>query len=753
MKKQRSKVIALVLSLLLIFTSLPIAGVSAAYENTYTNTGNQAADIVGVAETQVGYLEGSLSGTSAGSNNYTKYGVWYDNNVDSGGFSYSAWCAMFVSWCANQAGIPSSIVYYHAYCPNGVTWFKNQGLFQYSAYRGGSYTPKAGDIIYFQSSSSSVATHVGIVRYSSGGYVYTIEGNTSGQNGEINDGGGCFAKSYSLSYSSILGYGTPAYQDNSGTSAEKLGTYTVTASELNVRSGPSTDYDSIGVLYNGDQVNVTELADNGWGKITLSNGTEGWTSITKYGKYIGIDALGNLITPISNSVTYAYNADGSVKISNSGSERGIIDFSLPVALGTATTPYLTCQIVPSSGGYFFGVTQANSGYFMMRDCNSGDELVVENDAPYMTNTETLEINLSEWWEPENDYRIDTLRLYLEPGASLTVNYFYFAASAGLVTDVSYNTKTGSAEPTITLMDPATLSVADRSLSGGYVYDNGTLTVTSDTDNGYHAVFDLNKEFKPEVLENLLVSFDSNTAFDISLLVTTNAEDRWFTLGYDFYPAFNESTAVEYLPAQKASAALNFIGCYTWNNMLPADGVSTIKQVKVSLSGKGSITVYAIQMAANDVIVSFPDNVKKSDSTTGEAKKVLESDKYAVKDNTVSGIKVNTTVSEMLSSLTSSYTLAVYDGTTPVDNTARVKTGMTVKVLDGNNELSSLTLAVLGDVTCDGVMSTDDVRVIMISLINGNSLNEAQALAGDFNGDGHIDTIDARYMLAAISTQI
>ena len=43
--------------------------VNAEYENTYSNTGNMRDDIIGVALTQVGYNEGS--------NNYTKYGVWY----------------------------------------------------------------------------------------------------------------------------------------------------------------------------------------------------------------------------------------------------------------------------------------------------------------------------------------------------------------------------------------------------------------------------------------------------------------------------------------------------------------------------------------------------------------------------------------------------------------------------------------------------------------------------------------------------
>lgn len=64
---------------------------SAAYENTYVNTGNQADDIVGVAKTQVGYTEIG--------NNYTKYNEWF-GSLSGYGKNY-AWCQTFVAWCAN----------------------------------------------------------------------------------------------------------------------------------------------------------------------------------------------------------------------------------------------------------------------------------------------------------------------------------------------------------------------------------------------------------------------------------------------------------------------------------------------------------------------------------------------------------------------------------------------------------------------------------------------------------------------------
>ena len=55
------------------------------FENTYVNTGIQRLDILGVALTQMDYMEGN--------NNDTKYGTWY-------GLPYNPWCAMFITWCA-----------------------------------------------------------------------------------------------------------------------------------------------------------------------------------------------------------------------------------------------------------------------------------------------------------------------------------------------------------------------------------------------------------------------------------------------------------------------------------------------------------------------------------------------------------------------------------------------------------------------------------------------------------------------------
>ena len=172
--------------------------VSAAYENTYTNTGNQRVDIVEVAKTQIGYHEGSLEGTTNGSDNYTKYNVW--NGKIEGGYRY-AWCHAFVSWCANQAGIGTDIVPKTAGTSTGRSFFVNQGTYRQSAANGGNYVPQAGDIIYYGSGSSP--SHVGIVSDCDGSTVYTIEGNYSNKVG---------TRAINLSNSYIIGYGVPNYK-------------------------------------------------------------------------------------------------------------------------------------------------------------------------------------------------------------------------------------------------------------------------------------------------------------------------------------------------------------------------------------------------------------------------------------------------------------------------------------------------------------------------------------------------------------
>ena len=164
-----------------------------------------AAKIIEVALAEVGYLEKATNAqldsktANAGSNNYTKYGKWY-------GMNGQPWCDMFVSWCAAQAGEADAVGKY-AYVPSHQNFFDQRG--QYFAR--GAKTPQAGDIIIFRNES-----HIGLVEKVSGGYVHTIERNTSGGSTLVANGGGVHQKKYPLTSSYIQGYGRPSYS-GSGT--------------------------------------------------------------------------------------------------------------------------------------------------------------------------------------------------------------------------------------------------------------------------------------------------------------------------------------------------------------------------------------------------------------------------------------------------------------------------------------------------------------------------------------------------------
>ena len=142
-----------------------------------TGIGNQA--IVQVAASQEG-----KGGTT--------YWRWY-------GFGGRVeWCACFVSWCADQSGyIQSGVIPKFSLCSDGVKWFESKGRF-----RDGSYTPVAGDIIFFDWGNNGTIDHVGIVESVSGGTVNTIEGNS---------GDKVARRSYRIGSSNIYGYGVPAY--------------------------------------------------------------------------------------------------------------------------------------------------------------------------------------------------------------------------------------------------------------------------------------------------------------------------------------------------------------------------------------------------------------------------------------------------------------------------------------------------------------------------------------------------------------
>ena len=127
-------------------------------------TNDQRMNLVRVAESQIGYHEGSdftqYDGMSSGSLNVTEYDYWIYRKDVKGDTDAYAWCTFFVQWCAEQAGF-SDLIPQFGGCTNG--WNNVLPKCDGSLYRAGSYTPQPGDLIFFYKGASTSPHHVGIV--------------------------------------------------------------------------------------------------------------------------------------------------------------------------------------------------------------------------------------------------------------------------------------------------------------------------------------------------------------------------------------------------------------------------------------------------------------------------------------------------------------------------------------------------------------------------------------------------------------
>ena len=119
------------------------------------------------------------------------YWSWY-------GFeSRVEWCACFVSWCADQAGlIDEKLVPKFDNCASGAAWFKSHDMFEHPP-----YTPNEGDIVFFDWEGDGISDHVGIVTSSENGIISTVEGNSADM---VRQG------SYNADDKCIFGYGVYA---------------------------------------------------------------------------------------------------------------------------------------------------------------------------------------------------------------------------------------------------------------------------------------------------------------------------------------------------------------------------------------------------------------------------------------------------------------------------------------------------------------------------------------------------------------
>lgn len=158
---------------------------------------------------EVGYLEKASNSqldnptANPGSKNWNKYAAELDKtDMFNGGKNGYDWCAVFVCWSfyttfgmgvmRKITGIPAKSL------AAGVRYLR-----QYFDNIGGLVSiPQPGDVIFFKTADGTAWQHTGIVTGVANGYVETVEGNTSGANGQ-----GVHTFRYALTNTRIGGYG------------------------------------------------------------------------------------------------------------------------------------------------------------------------------------------------------------------------------------------------------------------------------------------------------------------------------------------------------------------------------------------------------------------------------------------------------------------------------------------------------------------------------------------------------------------
>lgn len=232
------------------------------------------------------------------------------------------WCATYVSACAIKAGL-ANIIPIECSCGNMITLAKNMGIWE----ENGNITPTPGDIIIYDwDEVDGWPEHTGLVETVSGNKETVVEGNKSNAVGRrtLKLGDPCIRGYIRPKYdgaTAVIPPSQPTVPYNNG--GYTTGTYTITASDLIVRSTPAGsavghrglsadgkahDKDDDGALDKGTRITVSQISVSGndiWGKCP-----SGWVCLKK----------GNSVYAVKDDSSSASTGSSSSSSSTSNSK-------------------------------------------------------------------------------------------------------------------------------------------------------------------------------------------------------------------------------------------------------------------------------------------------------------------------------------------------------------------------------------------------------------------------------------------------
>ncbi len=734
------KIVSLTLAIVLILSAIFVLPTAAAYENTHANTGNQIEDLIAVATTQIGYKEGNnssqLAGTVAGSGNYTKYGKWY-------GINPGAWCAMFVSWCANQAGISSSIIPKHASCDVGMNYFKNQGTWGWGKYWANNkgytvYTPKRGDIIYFGNGNLSDSTHVGIVYAVDSTTVYTIEGNTK----QV-----CAYRSYSLNDDYIYGYGRPKYTSGGSSSGDPV----VVESSLSLSNATYPSALNQGSSFNLEGV-ITSANTLSWarGVVYNSNGdvvldSKNSTSAYSYDINTAIDNALKFGTLSAGTYVYVIEAEDS---------QGFYKMLLmqPFTVGSSSQAQCTFTFTVTTNGGTLNIRAGQgTSYNVLGSLANGTSIQVQKidgKWAYMTYN-----GISGW--VSTDYltkgTISAVEVDFTESALIDINY-----SNQTTSDVKSMLTFARSFTPVYVTDMSNYysgeTAIDVTATGETLKYTGELTLDTDFTIELYGVFG-----QGEILNGNYYPIEVNADGTIGAWYYPTGGDSYVvsTSSYDLSRAHHimvvgdKTTLSLYVDGSLAATknvtleSTQFIGdaIHIGGNGMAASHVirfrvfneaATADEVKTEYNAYNFATpAPTVAPTATPVPTPVPTPTPTQEPINSFETK---SDTIYVLDDTtmyITGIIEETTADDFLSNFLYSDNLTVTNNGNVVTGSQYVGTGFVVS--DGSK---SYTVVLSGDINGDGLIKSVDYLSVK-RCFSGTALTGAKFAAADLDGNGVI----------------
>ena len=378
--KKSSGILSLFLAATVICSVLFPSAVYAATENQLRSK------VVSVAQAEIGYKDSST---------HSKYGNWY-------GYQ-GGWCTTFVLWCFNKAGNAYDTKLYGNIIPSGgncnsmISWFSNKGRYHKAS---SGYTPKSGDLIFFDWSGNGSSQHVGIVDYTSGSTVYTIEGNCSGEVKARS-----YTKSGSKPYnniSSIMGYGEPDFASVSSgkgsvkTTAKKNTARKTTTKKTTTKKAITKKTTAVSTTAKKTtEKKTTRKEASTSAKASTTSKTTAKTEVTKlsinastYELQVGDTVKLNYSVEPQNApavVGYFCDEEGIIEIGSAGEIKAIGEGTATVVVCANDTLYRQCD---------FTVTQAVADVTKVHEASSTRKVVGKAEQTVVTTEKTAKTVLS-----------------------------------------------------------------------------------------------------------------------------------------------------------------------------------------------------------------------------------------------------------------------------------------------------------------------------------------------------------------------